>query len=127
MALEYKYFQLSRYEMLISKESGKKTLNKCSKEMMLLLIAAYKKQMNDLFKDLDQIHGLLKPLKKQLSYNDKETSLIERLDIFKKDVLMKEEKKMIRDRTAFREGKAYKWHSIQNRQRTYGNASRRES
>lgn len=95
------------------KSKWEHALRACSQRLMEILIEEYKKRSNILDSDIVILCNKLQQLKTQRSLTNKEDRLKTHLETFNKDVLIKKRQKLIRDRNAFKDGRAYRW--TQNR------------
>lgn len=95
------------------KNAWEKILRTCSKDLMKLLITEYQKRSNVLDGDIQTICLKLQLLQTHKIYMDKELKLKKHLEDFNKDILIKKESKLSRDRCAFEENRAYKWNQLQ--------------
>lgn len=80
---------------------------------MLLLQEKYKLQLNTLDTEISALYARLIPLKVHKDYTGLKEKLREHLRTFSMAILQKKEKKFWRDKNAFGENRAYRWH--QNR------------
>lgn len=92
------------------KRNWETKLNDCSRNLMLLLQDEYKQQLSTLHIEIGALYARLVPLKTHEDYSSLEVKLREHLKEFSKAILQKKEKKYWRDKNAFGENGAYKWH-----------------
>lgn len=84
-------------------------LKECSRKMMLLLIDEYAKRIVDIDGKLEKLQNQMSLLRTHVSFSESEERLKRHLEQFNKDILIKKDKKLQRDRKAFEDGRAYKW------------------
>lgn len=72
----------------------------------------YAIRTKEIDKDLDSIYTLLSQYKDYSSYIQLNKDLIDHLENFIRQILIKEEKKLQRDKMAFQEGRAFYWSPI---------------
>lgn len=77
--------------------------------MMSILTREYTKQIAVLDKEISILELVLVPFKDHALYSKLQIKLKEHLLVFNKNILQKIETKFWRDKTAFSEGRAYKW------------------
>lgn len=91
------------------KRKWESVLNACSKELMKLLIGEYQSQELDIENDITKLTNTVQHLTKTKEYEIKYKELDANLEKFNRDLISKKEKKMNRDRKAYRNGRAYTW------------------
>lgn len=92
------------------KKNWESKLNDCSRNLMMLLQDEYRLQLNNLDTEIDALYARLTPLKTHEDYLTLEEKLREHLKTSSKVILQKKDKKFWRDKNAFRENRAYRWH-----------------
>lgn len=92
------------------KKNWESKLNDCSRNLMMLLQDEYRLQLNNLDTEIDALYIRLTPLKTHEDYSTLEEKLREHLKNSSKAILQKKDKKFWRDKNAFGENRAYRWH-----------------
>lgn len=91
------------------KKEWEKNLSMCSNGMMSLLIEEYQKTIREIDRELEPLYVQLTAFKNHASYIKYDNELNEHLEQFNRDILVKKEKKFLRDQNAFQEQKAYNY------------------
>lgn len=104
------------------KMAWENVLKSCSNQMMNLLIEEYKKRLIDIDRNIDKLYSQINTLNTHPSFPELNEKLKAHIEAFNRDILAKKENKFLRDKQAFQEGRAYKWHqqsNTRNRQSRY--------
>lgn len=92
------------------KTSWESNLKLCSTKMMSLLIDEYQKRLIEIDINVDKIYLQIQSLQTHSSFQELNEKLKTHFELFNKSILSKKENKFLRDKQAFQEGPAYKWH-----------------
>lgn len=77
--------------------------------MKKLSTEEYQKRITSLEKYIDIIYAKLEPFKELLNFREQEEAIKTHIDQMVRELITTKERKFWRDKTAFREGKAYRW------------------
>lgn len=92
------------------KSKWENNLQLCTQTMMVLLSEEYKKRITNLDKTIDSIYAKLLPFRDTPIFKEYEDKIKTRLNQKSQERLTTRDKKLWRDKRAFQEGTAYKWH-----------------
>lgn len=92
--------------------------------MMKFPMEEYCKRITTLNKEIDTIYGRLEAFTEYPSFRDQEETIRSHLDLLVKEIVTTKEHTFWRDKTAFCEGKAYKWHQRNTQTRNTANHRR---
>lgn len=108
---------------IVFKKQWENNLQQCTKIMMKLLIEEYQKRIVNLEKDIENVYTKLDSFKDLPTYNEHEEGIKTHIDQMVKELIATKERKFWRDKTAFREGIAYRWQqrNTQTRQQRKNN------
>lgn len=93
------------------KKEWEANLNACSQEMMAILVREYNKQIALLDLEIGHIEVALRPFTQHALYLELQVNLRDGLSTYNRGILQKKESKFWRDKTAFSEGRAYRWNT----------------
>ncbi|XP_040178992.1 uncharacterized protein LOC120913241 [Rana temporaria] len=97
------------------KEAWEANLQKCSAGMMSLLIEEYQRTIQKIDKELEPLFAQLKSHSNHDFFKKLDEELNEHLKQFNNDILIRKQKKLLRDQGEFSEQKAYNWKNQQGR------------
>lgn len=86
--------------------------------MMSLLTEEYKKRLLDIVRNIEDLYSKLNTFNTHPSFSELNEKLKIHIEGYNKNILAKKVSKFLRDKQAFHEGRAYKWHQ-QTKNRTY--------
>ncbi|XP_040196441.1 uncharacterized protein LOC120929222 [Rana temporaria] len=96
------------------KDKWEENLNTCSSNMMIMLKDKHIIDLAELDREIENLRSSGNHLISSSEYQKKESDLLEHLEKYNKNVIMRKDQKFYKDQLAFAGGYAYKWHHNSN-------------